>query len=384
MAGRTGKTGLQAKCFPGRPLQILNKMVQELVKVHPEFKLNGINFSENELAEVAYSLIKEGEDFEKSIGDFILDWLSDSEVIAVKTSGSTGAPKTIYHSKQRMAKSAMATTNFFNLMPGQAVLLCLSAEYIAGKMMLVRALTQGLDIDCISPASDPLANSQRSYDFVAMVPMQLANSLKHLDRVKKLLVGGAPLGDDLKVALAAVDTLVYESYGMTETITHIALKKINHNSPESIAAFETLPGVSIATDDRGCLVIEAPDIISSRLITNDMVELLSDSSFQWLGRFDNVINSGGIKLIPEQIEKKLRAILEHRFFVYGLPDDKLGSKLVLFVEGNTDVSKLMSAIVSLKTLSKYEVPKEILEISGFQETPTGKIDREKSTKLRSR
>ncbi len=358
-------------------------MVQELVKVHPEFKLNGIHFSENELAEVAYSLIKEGEEFEKSIGDFILDWLSDAEEIAVKTSGSTAAPKTVYHSKQRMANSAMATANFFNLKPGQPVLLCLSAEYIAGKMMLVRAMTLGLDIDCINPESNPLANSRRPYEFVAMVPLQLANSLKDLNKVNKLLVGGAPLSEDLKEALAPVDTTVYESYGMTETITHIALKKINHNPQDTTVAFETLPGVTIAADDRGCLIIEAPEIITSRLITNDMVELLSQSSFQWLGRYDNVINSGGIKLIPEQIEKKLGTVLESRFFVYGLPDDKLGNKLVLFVEGKTDISKLRSDITSLKTLSKYEVPKEILEISRFQETPTGKIDRAKTAKLRS-
>ncbi|NAS13454.1 AMP-binding protein [Poritiphilus flavus] len=358
-------------------------MVQELVKVHPEFRFNGIHFSESELAEVAYSLIKEGEDFEIAIGDFILDWLSDSDEIAVKTSGSTGAPKNIYLKKQHMVNSAMATASFFELKPGHTVLLCLPANYIAGKMMLVRAMILGLDIDCIRPESNPLAHTGKSYEFVAMVPLQLTNSLGQLNRVKKLLVGGAPLGDRIKEALDKEGTLVYESYGMTETITHIALKKVNHNLPGTVAAFETLPGVKISKDNRGCLVIEAPGISSSRVITNDLVELTTESSFQWLGRFDNVINSGGVKLIPEQIERKLKSILENRFFAYGVPDDKLGTKLVLFVEGETDVKKLMSDIKLLKTLSKYEVPKEILQLSVFEETPAGKLDRAKTAKLKT-
>ncbi|CAM4330987.1 AMP-binding protein [Zobellia nedashkovskayae] len=348
--------------------------------LHRQFKLNGRSYSKVELKEVAYSLVKEGEEYERAIGDFLIDWLNDKSTIIVHTSGSTGKPKPITLQKQQMVNSACATGNFFHLQPNDTALLCLSADFIAGKMMLVRAMVLGLSIDCVAPSSKPLVKSKSSYDFVAMVPLQFRNSLNELDDVKKLIVGGAPVSYALKKEFlnASQRTKVYETYGMTETITHIAIKPLLGEliaSDIDLDVFSTLADIKISSDERGCLVINAP-LVSDKIIhTNDMVELISDKQFKWLGRFDNIINSGGVKLFPEQIEAKLSPILEARFFVTGLPDEKLGQKLVLIVEEIQEVPVLQEKIEKLTSLNKYEIPKQIFLADNFVETESGKIKR---------
>ncbi len=341
-------------------------------RIHPKFKLNGVAVSFDDLDEVSYSLIKEGHAYERDFGDFLLHWIDKEPTIQVKTSGSTGMPKMIVLEKQHMVNSALATGSFFKLEAGNSAMSCLSGAYIAGKMMLLRAMTLGLELDWVEPTATPLLGGDKTYDFCAMVPLQLENSLGQINRIKTLIVGGAPLSRNLKEKTQSVKTEIYETYGMTETISHIALRKVNHGP---IDYFKTLPNINVEEDERNCLVIKAPDLNTLPIITNDIVNLISDTAFEWLGRYDNVINSGGVKLIPEQIELKLASILKSRYFVAGIPDEKLGQKLILLVEENNKNNKLLEKVKSLETLEKYEIPKEILFVKNFSETENGKISR---------
>ena len=333
--------------------------------VHNQFKLNGFHLNREDLCRVAYSFIKEGEDFEKPVGNFLLDWFDYKSYIEMETSGSTGAPKTISISKQAMVDSALATGDFFNLQPGNKALQCLPVKYVAGKMMLVRAMILGLDLEFVAPSSHPLDHNEIDFDFVAMVPLQAQNSISQLKKVKKLIIGGAAVNKTLEKQLLKLPTKVYETYGMTETITHIAARKLGEK------AFTVLPYVSVSFDDRNCLVIHAPRISPEVIITNDIVELLDENQFIFLGRMDNIINSGGIKLIPEQIEKKLVGKISQRFFIASKPDDELGEKVVLVIE--SDKHELDVSIY--ESLDKYEKPKEIIFIPKFLDTVTGKIMR---------
>ncbi|RIV45948.1 AMP-binding protein [Flagellimonas pelagia] len=344
--------------------------------IHPEFRLNGVSYSLEDLSEIGYSLVKEGEAYEIPLGDFLLDWVSDKPTVEVFTSGSTGKPKKITLKKEQMVNSVMATGEYFKLRPKQSALLCLPCTGIAGKMMLVRAMVLGLHLDEVEPTSTPLSHNQKQYDFTAMVPLQVQNSLEYLSRIKTLIIGGAPVDDKLRSELLKIHLRAYETYGMTETITHIAVKEI---VPKPTPYFEALPHVTLATDDRSCLVIDAPNISDHEVVTNDLVELVSETRFKWLGRYDSVINSGGVKLMPETIEVKLASIITPRFFVMGIPDQALGQKLVLVIEGEpTPKEALLKQIKSLRDISKYEVPKEIYFVKSFVETSTQKIHREKT------
>ena len=344
--------------------------------IHPKFKLNGLSYTGDQLKELSYDLVKEGIPFEKSIGNFFSDWLDEKTFLEVMTSGSTGLPKTIRLHKSQMINSARATGKYFDLSAGNLTLLCLSADYIAGKMMLVRAFVLGLEIDYIVPNSNPLKGVTKSFDFAAMVPLQLQNSLSQIEQVKKLIVGGAAMPASLKDQIQDLETEIFETYGMTETITHVAVKRTN--GPTKRDHFHALSNVTFQTDDRECLVIDAPGVASETVQTNDIVQLISKTEFEWLGRYDNVINSGGVKLIPEQIEKKLEAHISNRFFVCGIPDEKLGEKLVLLVEGDIDKKKLIEQMRATKAFSKYEYPKAIYLQSNFKYTETGKINRLKT------
>jgi O-succinylbenzoic acid--CoA ligase len=288
----------------------------------------------------------------------------------LQTSGTTGVPKTIRTSKQAMVESAIATGDFFNLRPGNKALQCLPVKYIAGKLMFVRAFILGLDMDFVAPSANPLENkSDVKYDFIAMVPLQAKNSLKELKNVKKLIIGGSMISKALEKELSKLPTKVYETYGMTETITHIAARELGEK------VFTVLPDITISYDYRNCLVIHAPRISDDLIVTNDIVELTNEKQFKFIGRYDNIINSGGIKLIPEQIEEKLSGKIPARFFVTGKPDEKLGEKLVLVIEG--DNQKIDEAVFD--ALDKYEKPKEVLFIPKFKQTENGKILRKETS-----
>ncbi|MGO4770364.1 AMP-binding protein [Flavobacterium sp. W22_SRS_FK3] len=336
--------------------------------VHNYFKINGHHLNGDELRSAAYSFIKEGDPNEQAIGEFLLDWFDDKEYIEMKTSGTTGLPKLVRLKKQAMIHSALATGDFFDLKPGNKALLCLPVKFVAGKMMLVRSLILGLDLDITEPSTEPLALNKTAYDFVAMVPLQVQNSIKALKKVKKLIVGGAKMDTELEEKLLPLKTEVYETYGMTETITHIAARKIGDKF------FTVLPNVKITKDNRGCLVIDIPAISAEPIVTNDLIELIRENQFTFLGRIDNVINSGGVKLIPEQIEAKLIGKINSRFFVTGIPDSVLGEKLILVIEGE----KQDFPIDFFDVLDKYEKPKEIVFVPKFKENENGKLLRKPS------
>lgn len=350
-------------------------MIPNYKSVHNKFRFNGSHYTFNNLKDIAYSFIKEGEPHEKEIGEFLLQWTDSSNTLIVKTSGSTGKPKRIILNKEAMVKSAIATGDYFKLKPGDSALLCLPANYIAGKMMLVRAIILGLQLDSVMPNSRPLEFVDGAYDFVAMVPMQLRQSFKELPKVKTVIVGGTAISQDLIAEVLSSNTAIYATYGMTETITHIAVKKLNKlKNSSSKPVFEILPNVEISQDDRGCLVINAPYLNSTSIVTNDVVKLHSKTTFDLLGRFDNVINSGGIKIHPEQLEATLTSIINEDFFITSRKNKILGEEVILVVEGE----KYILQKDVFKTLKTYEVPKDILFIKYFKRTSSGKINRAKT------
>lgn len=344
------------------------KYIPNHKNVHNHFKLNGFHLNADDLCRVAYSFIKEGDDFEKPVGDFILDWFDDNEYIKMQTSGSTGKPKSIQVDKQSMVNSALATGDFFGLNAGDTILNCLPVQYVAGKMMFVRAFILGLEMDFVAPSSHPFELIDKKYDFTALVPLQAMNSLDKLANFKTIIIGGAKVSAALEKKLKPIKSNIYETYGMTETITHIAARKMGAK------AFTTLPNVVLSQDENNCLLIHANNISNEIIHTNDIVELVSENKFVFLGRFDTIINSGGIKLIPEQIEEKMMPFIKNRFFVIGKADKELGEHLVLVVEGK----EMPIDIDKIETLDKYERPKEIVFIPKFKETPTGKVIRKET------
>lgn len=334
-------------------------------KLHPDFRLNGFSLAQNNIHCVAYDLIKEGEYYEKKAGLFLLEWFDESPDIMLKTSGTTGIPKKITVSKQAMIHSALATGAFFDLHPKDKILCCMPVNFIAGKMMFVRAFVLGLELDFVAPSLTPLLKAEKEYDFCAMTPMQVENSLSQLHQIKQLIIGGTKVSSDLEEKLLPLSTISYETYASTETLSHIAARKMGCED------FELLPDISITTDQRGCLVIEAPRISPQTIITNDLVKIKSETEFIWLGRVDNAVNSGGIKLFPEVIENKLAHKIATPFFVGGIPDSVLGEKLILVIEG--EQYELAQNIFDV--LDKYEKPKKVFFIPNFTLTESGKIKR---------
>lgn len=342
---------------------------------HKDFKLNNNSFSSvNGLLNFSCTISDE-------IHSFLKSWFSASDTISVETSGSTGVPKSILLKKEQMINSALATGNFFDAKEKTLALLCLSPGYIAGKMMLVRAITLGWHLDVITPDANPLQNIDKCYDFTAMVPLQLKNSIAYLSNVKKIIVGGGVVSNELQDQIQNTKCKVFATYGMTETNTHIAIKPLNNFSNDTLSSvkksfYQTLPSVKIYKDQRDCLVIEAPKVSDEIIFTNDVVDLISDTQFEWLGRYDHVINSGGVKLHPEKIEEKLSKIISNRFFVAGIPDAVFGEKLIVIIEGQ-EIDLDFNSV----NLSKFEKPKGVYFIQNFIETPTKKIQRKKTLDL---
>ena len=348
---------------------------------HTDFRLHGNSFDSKT------DLLHFTEKYRNDVFLFLADWFDDSDFVTVSTSGSTGKSKKIQLKKEFMINSANATGHFFELNNGTTALLCLPVQYIAGKMMLVRAMVLGWHLDVVEANSFPLKGIEKNYDFSAMVPLQLYNSLDNIDKINKLIVGGGVVSDELRLKILNLPTKIFATYGMTETITHIAIKPLNKASLrggtmwQSFDNYISLPNIQIAIDKRSCLVINAPKVSKDKIVTNDLVEIISENQFKWLGRVDHIINSGGIKLIPEQIEEKLSKIIKQRFFVAGVPDTILGEKLVLVIEiqnSKLNIQDFSIKVDSLISLDKFEIPKEIYLIEQFVETETKKIQRQKT------
>lgn len=339
-------------------------------KIHNRFKINGHHYGQEELTQVAYNFIKEGAPYEEVIGVFLLDWLDAQQTITVTTSGSTGVPKKIRVSKQAMVHSAVRTGDYFGLVVGDRALHCLPVEYIAGKMMLVRAMILGLDL-IIKPPKTKVDLMGQAYDFCAMIPLQAQKNQAQLSQIKTLLIGGAPMSSDLRNVLSDHNGC-YETYGMTETLTHIAVAKVS-NPPKP---FRLLPEISIKAASDGCLIIRAPHLTESPIHTLDVVEILSKNEFLLLGRKNNIINSGGRKLFPEQLEQRLGTAIQLSFFFASQTDDTLGEKLILLVQGTVALQpSIEKALETVFGTDKLLYPKTIIFLETFINTPSGKIDR---------
>lgn len=339
---------------------------------HPAFEINGKSFAmQAELLQFAKNwLSEEGE--KHWIAVFIIEWFNADSFIKVQTSGSTGTPKLIQLQKENVENSARATIAYFNLVPETRALLCLSTRYIAGKMMLVRALIGGWKLVVTNPDKNPLENVEGDFDFTAMVPFQVYHAMADLDRVKKIIIGGGVVSPTMEAALQKSKTQAYATYGMTETISHIAVRQINGEGKS--AHYTALPDVVFEQTDQGCLMIKAPKIADEIQITNDVVRLISPTQFYFLGRIDNVVNSGGVKIHPETVERHLSEYISTPFFVASEPDEALGQRLILVVETDKSVDELTLS-KGFETLSPYERPKKIYTISEFSYTDTEKIKR---------
>jgi O-succinylbenzoic acid--CoA ligase len=324
--------------------------------------------------------IQSNEDSEwiRDIYNFLNEWVH-KDTFEVKTSGSTGKQKSISLSKNNMLNSAKLTIDHFELKPNNKALLCLPVKYIAGKMMIVRSIEARLKLICIEPGLYPINMLDEDIDFTAMIPTQVKNSITNkysFNRVAKLLIGGGSVSNDLKAKLQHFNTQAWASYGMTETITHIALAKLNGDDLQQ--GFNVLPGISISQNENNCLIINAPSLNKEILETNDIVEIDSEKSFRWIGRYDNIINSGGIKLCPEKIERKLDKLIFRKYFITSFKDDEFGEIVVLFIEGRPLDDECHERFVNRikKALEKYEVPKKIIHVKNFKLTETGKIQRD--------
>lgn len=325
------------------------------------FRINGSNLN--------FSQIKSKKESEfYSLATFLEQYYSAEPTFMVSTSGSTGVPEPIKLPKKNMRASAQATLNFLRISAGDTALLALSPDHIGGIMMLVRWVEGDLNLVLSSPKANPIEETEDIIDFAALVPYQVYHSYTDLHKIKKLIIGGGPINPELEKRLQEVPTQIWHTYGMTETISHIALRKVNGEDKSNI--FKALPSVTFDVSSNGCLVISAPYIGVEKLQTKDVVELQNEHAFIFKGRLDNVINSGGIKLHPEEIEGQI-GDLGYDYFLTGVRDPELGERLVLV----TDNSKANLSVLDHIKLGKYQKPKEILVVPKIEKTPTGKIKR---------
>ncbi|WP_313002718.1 AMP-binding protein [Chryseobacterium gleum] len=314
-------------------------------------------------------------EFEKKVKIFLEEWFSEKTGVNVQTSGSTGIPKIFEIEKKKMVNSAVMTCNFLGLKEGDTALLCLPVEYISGKMMIVRSIERKLKLKITNPSLKPAENLEEKIDFCAMTPLQVENSLDKLHLIKNLIIGGAAVSESLKSKILKMNlsnsNRIFETYGMSETLSHIGLKQLLPEQEEYFTVFEN---VTISLDDRGCLKIFAPNVNAEELQTNDLVEIRNENQFKFLGRIDNVINSGGAKIFPETLEALVKKDIPGEAIFVGLPDESLGQKLILIIEGeeSDEVRRKISEIPFEKSFHK---PKEIIFIKEIPRTPNGKVNR---------
>ena len=315
-----------------------------------------------------------------TLSDFLREWNNDSEVLLVHTSGSTGKPKPMYVEKKRMMASARMTLQFLGLQSGDTALLCMPLDYIAGKMVVVRSLVGNLSLTDVGAVGHPMADEaagDRFFDFAAMVPLQVYNSLgveeerRRLKNIRHLLIGGGAVDSGLSAQLSDFPHAVWSTYGMTETLSHIALRRVN--GPMASEWYTPLPGVTLHSDDDQCLVIEAPRVAASTIVTHDIVEFATNGrDFRILGRKDHVICCGGVKIQAEEVEKMLKPHILSPFFIGKAHDAKFGEIPVLVIESE-ETQHLRDIFV--RVLPKYWIPKKIISVSVLPLTETGKPKR---------
>lgn len=318
-----------------------------------------------------------------TLEEFINQWQSPSPTLLVHTSGSTGKPKPMLVEKRRMETSARITCQFLGLKRGDTALLCMPLDYIAGKMMVVRAIVWGLQLIDIPPCGHPLKQIDTAPVFAAMVPMQVFNSMQDANerqklwQIKHLIIGGGAINDDMAAELRQHPNAVWSTYGMTETLSHIALRRLS--GPQASEWYEPFDGVNVSTNADGCLVIDAPTVCAQPLTTNDIAEIATDGRrFRIRGRKDNVICSGGIKLQIEEMEAKLRPYINVPFLISKRSDPKFGETVVMIAETN-DIESLKT--ICKKRLNKYEQPHKYIAVDSIPTTETGKPARAKAMEI---
>ena len=313
------------------------------------------------------------------IKEFLAEWHNDSPTLLVHTSGSTGEPKPMWVEKRRMEASARMTCDFLGLKEGDTALLCMSLDYIAGKMMVVRSLVRGLRLITVEPNGHP--SWKGDVAFAAMVPMQVFNLLQtpdgcqRLKQIQHLLIGGGAIDETMARVLADFPNQVWSTYGMTETLSHIALRRLN--GPDATEWYTPLPGISLSLSDEGCLRIDAPALHEGMLVTNDIVELAPDGRFRVLGRKDNVVCSGGIKIQMEGVERLLRSHLREPYLISKRRDEKFGEAVVLLTEGDA----MKAEAVCHQVLPKYWQPRDYVSVAHIPMTETGKPARKQAEAL---
>ena len=332
-----------------------------------------------------------------TLEDFLSEWNNDSDRVLVHTSGSTGNPKPMMVEKKRMLNSARITCDFLGLKPGDSALLCMSLDYIAGKMVVVRSIERHLHLISVSPSGHPLKDVNKEITFAAMVPMQVYNTLQvpeereRLSRIRHLIIGGGAIDAALEQELQSLpgDIAIWSTYGMTETLSHIALRRINGDEPSEW--YQPFDSVRISQTEEGCLVIDAPQVCAETLVTNDIVEIepyiynkVGKLRFRIKGRKDNVICSGGIKIQIEEVETLLKPHLEKPFMLAKKKDEKFGEIAVLLSE-DEDIKKVEATVRRLLSDEsekssdhkkyKYWIPKEFRYVEHLPLTETGKPKR---------
>lgn len=338
-------------------------------------KINGIEYSQFNLDTLTenYSTHK----WLSGLQSFLKDWFLGCNQFMVHTSGSTGEPKPILVSRKSLIASAQRTISFFNLQPRQSVLLCLPIGFIAGKMMIVRALVGQLNLIPVEPSGFPLQTVTNPVDFTAFTPMQMTNELSRtadskIHLLRKVIIGGGAVSSGLDNLLKEQTFEAWETYGMTETLTHVALRKINGNNPQN--SFFPLPDNDISADDKGCLVIRNPELLNGKVVTNDFADIFPDGSFRITGRWDNVINSGGVKIQPEKIEAAMAHIYPGEVYASSVSNDLLGNQLVLVVNKQPDNPQVIFSLLEDK-LPRHQMPASMYVLNEFPKTSSGKINR---------
>jgi len=328
---------------------------------------------ENAILKIEASTIEE--DWLEECLIFLKSYKNQTE-FTLKTSGTTGEKKKIKVLKEQMVFSASATLQYFNLKPSHKVFLSLSTNYVAGKMMIVRAIIGKLNLTLAPPSTSPSKYISEKYDFAPFVPMQMLDLLESgkIKNFDKILIGGGNVDNRLLNSLANFETAIFESFGTTETLTHFAIKRL---LPNKESYFKTLPGFTVKTNSNNELILNKNQLIKESFCTKDLITLKSESEFQWIGRSDHLINSGGVKIIPEEVEKKIQQHIKIPFVIVGLIDEKFGEIVVLVSEGKP-IKRLKNTTLNI---SKYELPKKYFVLNEFPRTESGKIKRKQISQL---
>ena len=327
--------------------------------------------------------------FKSSLSDFLAEWFNETDTVKVHTSGSTGTPKELWVEKRRMMESARLTVNFLDLQPKDTALLCMPLQYIAGKMVVVRSLVAGLNLLPVAPCSRPLQYLETAPDFAAMVPLQVYTSIQNprdkelLRQIRHLIIGGGAIDRTLGEELRDFPHAVWSTYGMTETLSHIALRRLN--GPEATDWYTPFNDVQISLSPEGTLTIDAPQVCSLSLVTNDLAEFNDRGQFRILGRRDNTINTGGVKVQTEEIEAQLKPLTELPFAITSVPDPKLGERIVILIQTSggqqlqpEEFAQLTEAI---SHLPRYWQPRQVIPVPELPLTGTGKPDRAEAKRI---